>query len=129
MFVLDAGSNLIRQVNLFASDLPGSYVAGTREFDPTDPPNADLFNDHGADAFTFYSLMKWSVLVTGGNLTLDIAIALIPGPDGGIVDALLDIRFEESTSTTPLPGALPLFASGMGVLGMLTWRRRRRAQA
>jgi hypothetical protein len=30
---------------------------------------------------------------------------------------------------TPIPGALPLFASGLGVLGLYGWRRKRRATA
>jgi hypothetical protein len=34
-----------------------------------------------------------------------------------------------SVSTTPIPGALPLFASGLGALGLLGWRRKRKAQA
>jgi hypothetical protein len=32
-------------------------------------------------------------------------------------------------STTPLPAALPLFATGIGGLGLLGWRRKRKAQA
>jgi hypothetical protein len=32
-------------------------------------------------------------------------------------------------STTPLPAALPLFASGLGALGFLGWRKKRRAVA
>ena len=32
-------------------------------------------------------------------------------------------------STTPLPAALPLFASGLGALGLLGWRRKRKAGA
>jgi len=32
-------------------------------------------------------------------------------------------------SETPLPAALPLFATGLGVLGLLAWRRKRKAQA
>jgi hypothetical protein len=31
------------------------------------------------------------------------------------------------TSETPLPAALPLFATGLGALGLLTWRRKRKA--
>ena len=31
------------------------------------------------------------------------------------------------TSTTPLPAALPLFATGLGALGLLGWRRKRKA--
>ncbi len=34
-----------------------------------------------------------------------------------------------SSSTTPLPAALPLFASGAGVLGFLGWRRKRKQAA
>jgi hypothetical protein len=32
-------------------------------------------------------------------------------------------------SAVPLPGALPLFATGLGALGLLGWRRKRKAQA
>jgi hypothetical protein len=31
--------------------------------------------------------------------------------------------------TTPLPAALPLFATGVGALGLLGWRRKRKVQA
>lgn len=38
--------------------------------------------------------------------------------------------FETGTPTaTPLPAALPLFATGLGGLGLLGWRRKRKAQA
>jgi hypothetical protein len=33
------------------------------------------------------------------------------------------------TVVTPLPAALPLFATGLGVLGLLGWRRKRKAAA
>jgi hypothetical protein len=33
------------------------------------------------------------------------------------------------TGATPLPAALPLFATGIGGLGLLGWRRKRKAQA
>ena len=39
---------------------------------------------------------------------------------------IVDNRFE---SATPLPAALPLFATGLGALGLLGWRRKRKAQA
>jgi hypothetical protein len=32
-------------------------------------------------------------------------------------------------ATTPIPAALPLFASGLGALGLLGWRRKRKASA
>lgn len=34
---------------------------------------------------------------------------------------------ESLDSATPLPAALPLFASGLGALGLLGWRRKRKA--
>ena len=42
-----------------------------------------------------------------------------------------DSAFPEVNGTlnvTPIPGALPLFAGGLGALGLLGWRRKRRAQ-
>ena len=44
----------------------------------------------------------------------------------------LDITYNFTPSTaaeTPLPAALPLFATGLGALGLLGWRRKRKAQA
>jgi hypothetical protein len=35
----------------------------------------------------------------------------------------------EPPITTPLPGALPLYATGLGLIALLTWRKRRRAPA
>jgi hypothetical protein len=34
-----------------------------------------------------------------------------------------------SVATTPLPAALPLFATGLGVMGLLGWRRKRKGTA
>jgi PEP-CTERM motif len=34
-----------------------------------------------------------------------------------------------SAVVTPLPAALPLFASGLGALGLLSWRRKQKAAA
>jgi hypothetical protein len=35
----------------------------------------------------------------------------------------------EPPITTPLPGALPLYATGLGLIALLTWRKRRRTPA
>ena len=39
------------------------------------------------------------------------------------------IDFHGTVSQVPLPAALPLFATGLGALGLLGWRRKRKAQA
>jgi hypothetical protein len=36
---------------------------------------------------------------------------------------------EVFATTTPLPAALPLFATGLGAMGLLGWRRKRKVQA
>jgi hypothetical protein len=48
-------------------------------------------------------------------------VPVFPGAQpvsGAVVFTALDAE-------TPLPGALPLFATGLGALGLLTWRRKR----
>ena len=51
----------------------------------------------------------------------------------GVDPSLYSIEFSEGISngiaSTPLPAALPLFASGLGALGFLGWRRRKKAAA
>ena len=37
--------------------------------------------------------------------------------------------FEAAAAATPLPAALPLFASGLGAMGFIGWRRKRKALA
>ena len=41
----------------------------------------------------------------------------------------LPTAFDSPTPTTPLPAALPLFATVLGGLGLLGWRRKRKAEA
>jgi hypothetical protein len=38
-----------------------------------------------------------------------------------------NIYFAGINEVTPLPAALPLFATGLGALGLLGWRRKRKA--
>ena len=47
------------------------------------------------------------------------------GPSGAAFYATVSY----DVSTTPLPAALPLFATGLGALGLLGWRRKRKTAA
>ena len=49
-----------------------------------------------------------------------------PGVDLVVMD---DFLFAEPQATTPLPATLPLFATGLGALGLIGWWRKRKAQA
>ena len=46
------------------------------------------------------------------------------GPDKDFDDMV--VRVAATPIATPLPGALPFFAGGLGALGLLRWRRKRR---
>ena len=49
------------------------------------------------------------------------------GPDKDFDDMV--VRIAAAPIATPLPGALPLFATGLGALGLLGWRRKRKNAA
>jgi von Willebrand factor type A domain-containing protein len=64
-------------------------------------------------------------LLQGFVLTVD-NFADYQGAIGAKVQRIVD----DAPGTTPIPGALPLFASGLGAIGFLTWRRKKKtAQA
>jgi hypothetical protein len=48
-------------------------------------------------------------------------------PGLGSVDLAVSARSD--ATETPLPATLPLFATGLGALGLLGWRRKRKAHA
>jgi hypothetical protein len=72
----------------------------------------------------------WSVLLTGADLSsITIAISTFNGStsDDPAYSPFLDVEFVPTiTGATPLPAALPLFATGMGLMGWVGWRRKRR---
>jgi hypothetical protein len=41
----------------------------------------------------------------------------------------LTVSFASDAAVVPIPGTLPLFATGLGALGLLGWRRKRKAAA
>jgi hypothetical protein len=54
--------------------------------------------------------------------------AFDPSSDLSFADAHLTVT-NPNLSATPLPAALPLFATGLGALGLLGWRRKKKAAA
>jgi hypothetical protein len=48
-------------------------------------------------------------------------------PVGNVL--LGSLTMTDPPAPTPLPGALPLFGGGLGAMGLLGWRRKRKAQA
>jgi hypothetical protein len=86
------------------------------------------------DGIPRLSFDSFSILSTFTSLR----IVMIPGQNVGVTadqhlilsysDGLL-IAPSNAIIVTPLPAALPLFATGLGVMGLLGWRRKRKAEA
>ena len=75
-------------------------------------------------------LYSW-VIHVACNLLRALACKFIePITELGIAATLLnETMFVTSFAPVPLPAALPLFATGLGALGLLGWCRKRKAQA
>ena len=90
----------------------GILTAGTGVFTPATSVQP-LSNDGSASNINFL----------GGPGNTDGPCGDCYGPD---IVALINVA---DATATPLPAALPLFASGLGALGLLGWRRKRKGQA
>jgi hypothetical protein len=71
------------------------------------------------------SLLIASSLTAPFSMTETLSFTLAPGAEVNLVgfDTTL------GPAPVPLPATLPLFATGLGALGLLGWRRKRKAQA
>jgi hypothetical protein len=104
-------------------------------------------------SFTYHSnLLDLSYPADGAITSISGSLAILPGPNNvglqagsgnyvffsnatfwcaGANSCSSDFgsisSWSAATATTPLPAALPLFASGLGMCGLLVWRRKQKA--
>lgn len=113
----------------------GSQVFNFFDFNPNDlnsfasfslfaDISASPFSD-GSEAVTFDDPITLTLLDSNG----DVVPNLFVESQNGFFYEITDGAATPGTSTTPIPAALPLFAAGIGGLGLLSWRRKRNAQA
>ena len=67
-------------------------------------------------------------LLVGLGVVTDFTFTAIAGQPEFYVSGLSFLQGSSIIPTTPLPGALPLFATGLSALGLLGWRRKRKTQ-
>ena len=83
-----------------------------------------------AGGFTSYtSFVIAAGLLQSGLNTLDFKVLNASGTSGNPMGLRVEFTERSASLATPLPAALPLFASGLGGLGLLSWRRKRKKGA
>jgi hypothetical protein len=129
------GSQYVRYYDAFAELSPFvtvSFDYGISAF------GLDYINDDGSSDFS-QIIVDGQTFDIGGPLTsgffgfiiadgLATSFTLVDDPSGGGVLAYANYdNFRYSTSEVPLPAALPLFGTGLGIMWLTNWRRRRSA--
>ena len=133
------------QATVDASGFPGSLVLtnGTFNWAFAQGNLAGTFSGSGTPGAVAITFLITSGFLPGDTgqgtgtesffLITDSNTATVAGSYSGTIDTtgtLVDVggRFE-LVASTPIPAALPLFATGLGALGLLGWRRKRKAIA
>jgi hypothetical protein len=80
----------------------------------------------GINGFVAYS--PGAFVALAGFCSTDVSDCLGPIP-ANLRTGMSVIGIDPPTSVTPVPAALPLFATGLGLLGLLGWHRKRKTSA
>ncbi len=111
----------------------GAYFTDTETDFPG--PLSISFNDGVLQSLPVTKTADGGGILFFGFTDLGASIALVTISTGATnlfadVFGIDDVRFTATTPTpTPIPATLPLFATGLGALGLLGWRRKRKAAA
>jgi len=90
-------------------------------------PNFGPFNTTVSGSFS--NSLTFTVSDFAGLFNVTVSGAPIWFVVAGVTDGgTSGIMAADSVTVTPLPAALPLFATGLGTIGVLGWRRKKKAQ-
>jgi hypothetical protein len=135
-FTIDATSGFINgsPFNLVtaggSTNFNQDYTAAINASDPNSV-TVDFFAPNPPYSSSLTLVFEDSLLVANSDNPIEGGI---DGPSyecEGYSCSIEDVRYVDGgyASTTPLPAALPLFATGLGAAGLFGWRRKRKAAA
>jgi type VI protein secretion system component Hcp len=106
--------DFVQPIDTLSPTISQDVSAGTlvHELDITEASSSDIIT------LAFQNVLFTSFSTSFLNQTDDVSFAFAK-----------ETTTVTPTGATPLPAALPLFASGLGALGLLGWRRKRKARA
>jgi hypothetical protein len=81
------------------------------------------------DSVNNNNVMFWGFFDTANTYTQITLRNTSNGDRFGFDDMVIGDQQQVTPGATPLPAAFPLFATGIGGLGLLGWRRKKRAAA
>jgi hypothetical protein len=73
--------------------------------------------------------MVFNIFLTGGATDFSLPSLKVDFWTNSFQTKSTGDLLSQSIGTTPLPTALPLYATGLGALALLRWRRKRKAAA
>jgi hypothetical protein len=130
-------SPLTELINQGTSDFAypnGSTVYNITGFNPNDLNSFAAFSlladisaspySDGSENVTFDDPITLTLRDSNGNIIPNLFVESQNGFFYDVTDGAVSAT--SPTSATPIPAALPLFATGIGGLGLLGWRRRRK---
>jgi hypothetical protein len=114
---LDAGDHTAEGWSTFPGSLlpPFSYV-----------DEADCFAGGSLVCTIDFYFSPSAMVLSTSTLSIDFTFFPVSGPQ---VISVTENLLGNAPVATPLPAALPLFATGLGALGLLGWRRKRKSAA
>jgi hypothetical protein len=125
----NAGQNEITFGSFVRITMPVGFTAASFSMGSSTASQPESWTVYGCTAAT----SGCTALITGGNDESSHTLALDPfyyfteatgNTTGNTPNVLLH---ELDVTATPLPATLPLLATGFGAMGLLGWRRKRRA--
>jgi hypothetical protein len=118
------GINLATQSNFTPPTPPANHTFTFSASLSLGALNGTTFNSSSLPtSYIFSNLVSPSLTVSESDSLAGFGAALF-----GTISLQFDVT-EISAANTPLPATLPLFATGLGALGVLGWRRKRKLAA